>query len=146
LKLNATVIKGFQIASGLSNNTPYEKGTIELQKPFFKKLGLNLDICHNGTLNINITPYRLKTINSQLLFKNLKWHDKFSAETFSFSKCLITHNSNTTEAFVYYPHKETKIMHNHEDSTLEIVSAYIENIKYGDIIEIQLNEDEVILA
>jgi hypothetical protein len=51
--------KGYRVASGPSRAYP-EYGSIEKQKPFFKKLGLNLDRMFNGTLNISIAPYEFE--------------------------------------------------------------------------------------
>lgn len=145
MKIKVPIIKGYQVASGLSKNSPYEKGTIELQKPFFKKLGLDLDDYYNGTLNLNISPYKFVCVKSNLIFKNIKWHNDFSAETFSFSKCKIFFNNSSFNALVYYPHKETKIRHTHKDTTIEIISTFINNLNYGDFLEVELNIKEVLL-
>ncbi len=34
--------RGHQVASGMASDSPYPKGTIEMQTPFFQNLGLDL--------------------------------------------------------------------------------------------------------
>jgi hypothetical protein len=47
---------GHQVASGLAVNNPYPAGTIAMQTPFFKALGLDLSGFYVGTLNVSIAP------------------------------------------------------------------------------------------
>ncbi len=48
--------RGHQVASGMARDSPYLQGTIEMQTPFFQKLGLDLSAFFPGTLNISISP------------------------------------------------------------------------------------------
>ena len=42
ITLTGIVKPGHQVASGNAQNSPYERGTLEMQLPFFQKLGLDL--------------------------------------------------------------------------------------------------------
>lgn len=44
------------------------------------------------------------------------------------------------DGWIYYPHPETKIQHFKDSSTLEILVPYIEGIKYGESVEIDIDE------
>ena len=71
ITIPARLKKGYHVASGPSKAYP-EYGSIEKQKPFFKKLGLNLDRMFNGTLNISIEPYEY-TIKVQAQFLEIRF-------------------------------------------------------------------------
>ena len=48
IKISGTIIKGYGVASGSGEDKTFPAGTIKMQAPFFKKLGLdisNLYIC-----------------------------------------------------------------------------------------------------
>ena len=89
--------KGCRVASGPSKAYP-DYGSIEKQKPYFRKLGLNLSRAFNGR------EYR---------------------------------------GWVYYPHPETKKDHFQSRSTVEVLAPYIEGIKYGNVVEITLDQAEI---
>lgn len=135
------LIKGYRVASQPSRDYPY--GTIEKQKPFFKKLGLNLDNMYNGTLNISISPNTFEMFRPEYTFENVEWTDLHPPETFSFSKCIIKFRGDIYDGWVYYPHPETKKRHFQDHSKIEIISQLIPNIKYDDEVEIILNTDEI---
>ena len=54
MRMKGRVIKGHQVASGKAIDSPFSAGTIALQKPLFKKLGLDLSQMFNGTINLAI--------------------------------------------------------------------------------------------
>ena len=135
------LIKGYRVASQPSKDYPY--GTIEKQKPFFKKLGLNLDNMYNGTLNISISPNTFEMVRPEYTFENVEWTDLHPPETFSFSKCTIKFRGKNYEGWVYYPHPETKKRHFQDQSKIEILSQPIPDIKYDDVVVILLNADEI---
>lgn len=67
---------GHQVASGKAIDSPYDRGTIEMQLPFLKNLGLDLTNFFLGTLigtlNISIAPYIFKIIQPQYTFKDVQ--------------------------------------------------------------------------
>lgn len=138
-----TVKPGHQVASGRAKNSPYERGTIEMQLPFFRDLGLDLSHFFWGTLNISLAPHTYKLIQPQYTFPLIKWHPDYNAETFSFSPCDLVYQDVTYPAFIYYPHPETKLGHFQDDSILEAIAPQIPRIKYGDRLLLKVAADEI---
>ena len=54
-QVSGIIKSGHQVASGIAKNNPYEKGTVAMQLPFFRDLGLDLSDFYLGTLNILFT-------------------------------------------------------------------------------------------
>lgn len=145
IKIQGVVEQGHQVASGRSPDTPYPAGSIELQKPFFRELGLDLTAFFDGTLNVSIRPYTFILNRPQYTFRSVHWITGFPPEDFFFSQCKLTFESKTHDCWVYYPHPETKTKHFQDPAIIEIIAPYIPNITYGDKIEVMLNEEELIL-
>jgi hypothetical protein len=142
ITVDGIVKKGHQVASGMAQNSPYPKGTIEMQIPFFQKLGLDLTSFFPATLNVSISPYTFTRQQPEYTFKNIKWTDKHPPEDFSFSRCRVLYNNIRYDALIYYPHPETKKTHFQDNSTLEIIAPEISNLNYGDRIQIEINQKE----
>lgn len=140
--LKGRLKKGYRVASGPSKAYP-EYGSIEKQKPYFKKRGLNLDHTFNGTLNISIHPYELIMHKPQYRFEKVKWTELTNAEDFSFSQCRVKFREVEYSGWVYYPDPKTKPEHFQDISTVEVLAPYIPNIKYGNVVEVSLNSEEI---
>lgn len=142
-RVNGIVIPGHQIASGTALDSPYPKGSIELQIPFFAQQGLDLSSCFKGTLNIDISPLSFRIIKPDFKYEHLKWIEGFPAETFSFVACSLEFKQIMYPSFVYYPHPETKSQHFQSTSTLEILAPKVPNISYGEQVSLLLNADKL---
>jgi hypothetical protein len=134
--------KGYGIASGSAENSPYPKGSIALQAPHFLKRGLDISRCYKGTLNISIAPYRFKMVDPEWVFERVPWYNGY-VETFSFSRCKVVYREKEVEGFVYYPHPDTKPDHFHDDSLLEVLSPYLGSIREGEKLILFLNTGEI---
>lgn len=143
IKVIGIIKKGHQVASGTAKDSPYPKGTIEMQTPSFKELGLDISRFFRGTLNINIRPYKFKLINPQYTFETVKWNPNSPSETFSFSYCQVIYRKAKHTGLLYYPHPETKPTHFQDDSTLEILTHSLDGIEYGQSIQLKLNPNEI---
>lgn len=141
--IKAVVQEGHQVASGQADDSPYPRGSIEMQAPFFKGHGINFDNYYLATLNLSITPYIFEVISPEFTVRNLKWAEGFPSEDFSFSKCEIVFKDKLYNGLVYYPHPETKIGHFHSQSLIEIITQYIPNMAYGDEVDLKINEAEI---
>ena len=75
--LKGKIVKGHGVASGISKTTPYPKGSLEMQFPFFKKMGLDLYQFYMGTLNLDIRPYIWKPIIPDYYLKLLTGPTRF---------------------------------------------------------------------
>lgn len=143
VSLVGIVKPGHQVASGNSPNSPYERGTLEMQLPFFEKLGLDLSGFFLGTINISIAPDTFKLVKPKYTFPHVKWHPDYDAETFSFSPCLLVHQGNSYQGLIYYPHPETKIGHFQDDSIIEAIAPKIPDLNYGDRISLAIDPQEI---
>jgi hypothetical protein len=141
--VEGAVTSGYQVASGKSSNSPYPRGTLEMQLPFFKDLGLDISKYYLGTLNISISPKEFKLIHPEYTFRNVKWSPEHDAEDFSFSRCQIIFNGSKYDALIYYPHPETKINHFQNPSVIEVIAVPIPDIKYGSSLLVEINTTEV---
>lgn len=146
VKVAAALVKGHGVASGQAKDSPFPAGTIEMQAPYFIELGVNFENIFHGTLNVSISPRTFKINKPEHTFKDIKWSKEHAAETFSLSPCRLIVNDKIYQAFVYYPHPETKIGHFKDNSVLEILSAFIPDLPYGSKLKLCLNQDEIIVA
>ena len=142
-QISGILKSGHRVASGMADNSPYEKGTLEMQLPFFKALGLDISKFYLGTLNIDIAPHTFEVVKPQYTFRKVKWHRDYPTEDFSFSPCELIFRDVTYEGLVYYPHPETKIGHFQDPSIIEAIALPLPNIHYGDRIAIALNPSEI---
>ncbi len=144
--VTGVVKPGHQVASGRSKNSPYEKGTLESQLPYFQELGLDLSDFYLGTINVSIAPYTFDVVEPKHTFPDVKWHADYPAETFSFSPCIVEHGDKSYQGFVYYPHPETKIGHFQDPCVVEIIAPPLSDMKYGDRLTLRLNPKEIQLT
>ena len=144
LSVPGAVARGYRVASGPSKEYPY--GTLERQRPLFKARGLDLEAYFNGTLNIDLRPYRFEMTNPELTFERVAWTDLHPPETFSFSRCQVVFRGVEYDGWVYYPHPETKVRHFQDPSLLEVIAVPIPGINYGDAVKVRVNPDEIAVS
>ena len=138
--IQGQLVPGHKIASGQNPDSPYPDGSIALQIPHFKRLGLDLTTYHPATLNLSIAPARFRLQRADYCFENLQWVAGFHPETFSFVGCEIRWRNTLYPAYVYYPHPETKTRDFHNDGLLEIIAPFIDGVQYGDKLELLYSE------
>ena len=141
--LTGIVKPGHQVASGQAVDSPYERGTLEMQLPYFRDLGLDISSFYLGTLNVSIAPQTFEFKAPKYTFEGVKWHRDYPAETFSFATAIVIHRANSYNGWVYYPHPETKIGHFQDDSIIEIIAPEIADLNYGDRLSLKLNPQEI---
>lgn len=142
-QIDGIVQAGYRVASGTTDSSPYPKGTIEMQIPFFQALGLDLTPFFPGTLNINISPKRFEIQSAPYTFKNVHWAEGFAPEDFSFVPCQIAYQGQTVDSLIYYPHPETKIGHFQNPSVVEVIAPLISGLRYGDQVMLSMNPEQV---
>ncbi len=133
IKLDATLVSGHGIASGISRQSPYPRGSIEIQKPFFKKLGLDLGCFWNGTLNLFVHNKTFELINPDYSFNNVSWTNFHQPEDFSFWNITIICNGTTRplKSMIYKPSPNTKLLHHQSEQMIEVLSHRINNLEIG---------------
>jgi hypothetical protein len=142
-KIKGTVVEGYRVASGLAEDSPYPEGTIDMQIPHFLERGIDLRPFYPATVGVSCSPLRFQFENPRFTFRDVKWSPEHDPEDFSFSACRVVFEGRTYEGFVYYPHPETKIDHHHDESTLEIVVPFVEGLRYGAELELEINTQEI---
>ena len=75
---------GHGVASGANSESPYPKGSISIQSPFFKALGLDLSCYWHGTINLSFKPLEIILRNPDISFENMY----FSKEMSGFLKII----------------------------------------------------------
>ena len=130
--LTGRLCAGHGVASGTSNESPYPDGTIRMQSPVFRALGLDLSDCYCGTLNVDFKPLEISLSNPDHIFENITWTELHRPETFSFWRVLIkTNQSEVVLGWVYYPHPETKQRHWQPPTTLELLAPRLTGVSAG---------------
>jgi CTP-dependent riboflavin kinase len=142
-RIAGVVQSGYQVASGMSDRSPYPAGTIAMQTPIFKALGLDLTPFFPGTLNVSIAPYQFQLFIPEYTFKDVHWAEEFPTEDFSFSPCRLYFQQNRYDSLIYYPHPETKIGHFQDASVVEVLAPYIVGIQYGDRVDLEVNTHQI---
>ena len=143
LAVEGVVLRGHKVASRKSEH--YPRGTIEMQLPFFKALGLDLTPFFRGTLNISISPHTFTIKDPQYTFRKVNWTSRHPPEDFSFSRCRVVYAGVKYEGWIYYPHPETKKRHFQDPSIVEVIAPLIPDLGYGDRVQIDVNSVEVSL-
>jgi hypothetical protein len=144
--VSGTVERGHRVASGTAVESPYPRGTIELQTPYFRALGLDLGQFFPGTLNISIYPATFEIRQPECTFRQITWTDRHPPEDFSFSRCRLRFLGSTYDSWIYYPHPETKKRNFQPPSMLEIIAPPIPSIAYGSPVELEYNPAVLAIA
>lgn len=138
MRLSGVVKPGHGVASGRAENSPYPAGTIALQAPVFRALGLDLSPFFPGTLNVSIAPHGFILHQPDHQFRRVHWTDRHPPEDFSFLECRVIYQGRSYAGLIYYPHPETKRVHFQQTTVLEVLVPWIEGIAYGDRLELDV--------
>ena len=130
--ISTRLIAGHGVASGRSADSPYPNGTIAMQRPFFKALGLDLSRCWPGTLNLSAAPLDIRLRDPDRCFPLVAWTDRHPPETFSFWRIqLDTPKNGIVDGWIYQPHPETKMQHHQPSSMVEVLAPPLDGIAPG---------------
>lgn len=143
LVLQGVVVQGHGVASGRSAHSPYPQGSVAMQMPFFKTLGLDLSDCWPGTMNVSIAPHTWKLNRADYCFEKLVWTHLHPAETFSFVQLQLVWQQRAVSAWLYYPHPETKAAHHQPRTMVEIIAPRTEGLAYGDAVQLTFSGESI---
>ena len=138
------VVKGHGVASGRAGDPRFPGGTVAMQLPYFKTLGLDLSAYHPGTMNVDCAPLSFRPGPEALLFERVKWHPEMPAETFSFARAVLVHGGARYPAYVYWPHPETKAEHFQPGGVAEIIAPKVPGLAYGDRVTLETEPSQAI--
>lgn len=142
-RVEGVIIRGHGVASGRGAESPYPRGTVEMQKPFFAALGFDLTGLHEATLNVDLSPWRFRLRHPAHTFHRVEWTHLHPPETFSFSRCRIGHGGREVDAWIYTPHPGTKADHFQPPAMLEILAPFLPGVGYGDAVTLRIAPEEV---
>lgn len=146
-QVRVKIIRGHRVASGRAGDPRFPGGTIHLQMPHFKALGLDLSPYFPGTINVSVAPLSYAVVKPALTFERVKWIDSMPAETFSFFNVWrVRDDGSRIKGLVYYPHPETKVEHFQSPDTLELLFPKMDDVAYGQELLIELNPAELSVA
>ncbi len=140
--VDGVVVRGHGVASGKAGDPRFPGGTVAMQIPFFRELGLDLSGYHPGTMNVDCAPLRFRPGPDALLFENVKWHPDMPAETFSFARAALVHRGVRYPAWIYWPHPETKPEHFQPGGVAEVIAPRIPGLAYGDSVALETTPDQ----
>ena len=130
--LKGRLCAGHGVASGTSTQSPYPEGSIRMQSPVFRSLGLDLSDCFFGTLNLDFAPLEVSLSNPDHLFEKVRWTELHPPETFSFWRVEIKATEvEVVSGWIYYPHPETKERHWQPPTTLELLAPRLSGVEPG---------------
>ena len=143
LSVSGVVEPGHGVASGKNPKSKYPKGTVVLQYPFFKQLGVDLGGCYAGTLNISIAPRRFEIINAWKELTAVIWYENRAPEDFKICHCGVRFGDFSIRGFLYYPDPRTKIEYIDKPTQIQVIAPYLPNLSYGSAVELLLSTAEV---
>ncbi len=143
VRINGRVKPGYGVASGKGGDIRYPQGTLRIQSPFFKEKGLDLNQFFMGTINFDIAPYRFEIKQPKYYFENINWSDHIPAENFYFFDLFVYFKGQEYSGLIYMPDPKTKVEHEQQNSTLELILPKIHDLEYGDEAAIQVPEKQM---
>ena len=108
--IRGTVVKGYRIASGLNRKSPYPYGSIKMQLPYFRNLGLDLYEYYPATINVSIFPKKFVPDNPDYKFSKVKWCGNQPPEDFSFINCDLIYGEKDTAAGYTIPIRKLNLI------------------------------------
>ncbi len=141
LSHNGKVVKGHQIASGLSSTGKDGlNATVVQQMPFFIKEGIpQIEQMFTGTVNVNLQGHTFD-ITSPTYTVTCEWHPGVK-ETFWFVPAILGHKDKRYEGYVYFP-LPSEIQHRNKE-VVELLMPKIDGLVYGDDVTIELPRDTI---
>lgn len=146
LVVKGTLVSGHGVASG-KNRDIYPKGSVELQYPFFKELGIDIGECYPGTLNVSIAPRTYEIKKPYRSVQDLLWYPpRKMSENFDFARCLVQSENFLASGLVYRPDPKTKKVHFDKPEELQIIAGFLPDAGYGDALTVYLHSDEITIS
>lgn len=145
--VQARVVQGHRVASGQNGNPLFPGGTLRMQAPFFRALGLDLSLYHGGTLNVSIAPRRYRVVAPRLTLRHVKWHPSEPPEDFSFFDIrLLGDGVDPVAGLIYFPHPETKPAHFQKPDVLELLLPFVKDLAYGLEVRFEVPCEQMVIA
>lgn len=145
MTVSGKIVSGYGAASGIRSQEHYPDGTIKMQLPFFKALGLDLSQYFMGTINVDISPRSFEVLKPKYTFENIDWSPYIPSENFFFFDAELIFKNKSYQGLIYLPDPETKMEHHQKPSMLELIMPRLEGIQYGLNVSITIATDQIII-
>lgn len=143
----AKIVPGHRVASGGNRDPRFPGGTIRMQLPHFRELGVDLSVYHPGTINISIAPLRYEVIEPRWTLRAVKWHPTEPVEDFSFFDVeVLVKDEAVAKGLIYYPHPDTKPEHFQRADVLELLLPFIEGLEYGAVLQLRTDKSQILIS
>jgi hypothetical protein len=143
--INARLVEGHRVASGLNGDPRFPGGTLRMQTPHFQERGLDIGQLYVGTLNVSIAPLSYRVVKARRTFANVKWHPTEPAEDFSFFDVRVGGPDGADAVgFIYYPHPDTKPEHFQQPDVLELLLPFVKGLHYGMTLRLEVPPDQMV--
>ena len=137
------ICKGHGVASGLTDNHRYPRGTLYEQLPYFEEWGLDLSSYFLGTINLDIAPYEFVIGNPKYFFEAIPWSTYIPPENFYFFDVILNFEDKEYRGLIYMPDPHTKVDHIQENSILELIMPKIPGLAYGMKVCIEVEDKQL---
>ncbi|MCW1915580.1 hypothetical protein OJ996_18490 [Luteolibacter sp. GHJ8] len=143
----AKIVPGHQVASGRNLDPRFPGGTIRMQIPHFRELGVDLSSYHPGTINVSIAPLRYEVIAPRWTLRAVKWHPTEPVEDFSFFDVeVLVKDEVVGKGLIYHPHPDTKPEHFQRADVLELLLPFIEGLEYGAVLQLRTDKSQILIS
>lgn len=140
LALPGIVIPGYGVASGTGGS----QGFLEQQAEGLGKF-IDWQRFWKGTINVSIAPKAFVWRDRTATAPNLRWSQDQPAEDFCLAPTRIEVGGVRRDAWVYYPHPRTKAQNFHSPSVVEIIAPWIESVRYGSSVTVELDTAKFVI-
>ena len=145
--INARLVEGHRVASGLNGDARFPGGTLRMQFPHFLALGLDLRSFHLGTLNVSIAPLGYQVVKPRHTFTQVKWHPTEPAEDFSFFDVqVIRSDTPPVSGLIYFPHPDTKPEHFQQPDVIELLLPFVKGLRYGMALSLEVPTAQMVFG
>jgi len=135
------------VASGRNRDPRFPGGTVRMQTPHFKAMGLDLESYFPGTVNVSIAPRSYRVLQPRVTFRAVKWHPIAPAEDFSFFDVrLLREGQPDVDGLIYFPHPETKPEHLQQPDILELLLPYTDGLMVAAALRLAVPREQMHVA
>jgi hypothetical protein len=136
------VVAGHGVASGHAPDARFPHGTLALQIPCFAARGLDLSAFHQGTINLDTSPWTFEPCTPRVTFRAVRWHDAEPPEDFSFFDCRVAHRDLEVRGLLYRPHPDTKPDHFQPPTVVELLLPWLADVGPGTRLTVRIDPSQ----
>lgn len=143
ITLSGVVARGHRVASGLSGDARFPKGTIAPQLRFFKAAIADFETWLGGeawpaTINVALTSEAASPGTPDIAVGPVCWTEHFPPERFFMSRCLLIHKKDQHRVWLYIPDLATKPDHFQPRNLVEVLARQLPELNYDDPVELKI--------